>query len=63
MKYLIEVCGKMIKFLKTWFYDYPYFRYTKWRLRKSIGSWMRWSIDKKTKKEILLNGFKENKSN
>jgi len=42
-----------------WLWEYPKYLYWKWRYRKTIGPWARWSLDEKTKKELFQNGWQE----
>jgi len=38
-------------------FRYVRFRWIKWKYRKSFGPWMRWGVNRKTRSEILKNGW------
>lgn len=38
---------------------YIKYLYYKFKYRKSFGPWMRWLLDKRTKEEVLKNGWLE----
>ena len=40
-------------------YRYAHFRWVKWKLRKSFGPWLQWSLGLELKKEILQTGWAE----